>query len=622
MVFENGQKYGAFKKPKEDYVRWKIIRWHISDIMKYSELAEVYNKLESTTKRLDKTYFISQFLRKASEAEVDIAVLLLQGIIFPKYDERKIGVAGRLVLKALNTATGIEVDKIEKEWKNIGDIGEVAEKLVAKKKQATLFSHDLSVKKVFDNLRSLAVLEGQGTVDRKVKLIAELLTSAKPIEAKYIIRTLLEEMRVGVGEGSLRDALVWAYFSKEIGMEYDEKEKELKFKDEEGRQRYKEYSEIVQSALDVTNDFAKVAKIAKEEGVKGLKKLEVKTEKPVKVMLFQKAKDFEDAFETVGKPAAFEYKYDGFRMEIHKKDDKIKLFTRRLEDVTKQFPDVVELVKKNVDAKDFILDSEVTGVHPKTKKFVAFQNISQRIKRKYDIEQMAKEIPVMVNIFDVISLNGKSMIAEPFKERFAALKKIVTKVQHKISWAEQIVTDDIKEAKKFYEKSLEAGNEGVMAKNLSAPYKPGSRVGYGVKIKPTMETLDLVIVGAEWGTGKRGKWLSSFDVACVDPDTGKFLEIGKFGTGVKEKAEEGTSFEELTELLKPLIKSEDGRSVRVKPKIVVEINYEEIQKSPTYSSGFALRFPRLVNLRPDKPVEEIATIEIVEELYMQQRGRN
>jgi DNA ligase 1 len=590
--------------------------------MKYSELVEVYNKLESTTKRLDKIYVISQFLRKASEAEVDIIVLLLQGIIFPKYDERKIGVAGRLVLKALNTATGIEIEKIENEWKKIGDIGEVAEKLVAKKKQITLFSLDLSIKKVFDNLRLLADLEGPGTVDRKVKLIAELLTSAKPREAKYIIRTLLEEMRVGVGEGSLRDALVWAYFSKEIGMKYDEKDKEIEFKDDEGRKKYNEYSGIVQSALDVTNDFSKVAKIAKEEGAKGLQKLEVRTEKPVKVMLFQKAKDFEDAFETVGKPAAFEYKYDGFRMEIHKKDDKVKLFTRRLEDVTKQFPDVVELVKKNVSGKDFILDSEVVGIDPKTKKYMAFQNISQRIKRKYDIEQTIKEIPVMVNIFDAISFDGKSMINKPFKERFELIRKIITKVPYKIACAEQIITDNVKEAKKFYEKSLEMGNEGVMAKNLDAPYKPGSRVGYGVKLKPTMETLDLVIIGAEWGTGKRGKWLSSFDVACIDPDTGKFLEIGKFGTGVKEKAEEGTSFDEITELLKPLIKSEDGRTVKVKPKIVVEINYEEIQKSPTYSSGYALRFPRLVNLRPDKPVEEIATIEMVEELYTEQRGRN
>ena len=202
------------------------------------------------------------------------------------------------------------------------------------------------------------------------------------------------------------------------------------------------------------------------------------------------------------------------------------------------------------------------------------------------------------------------MINEPYKERIKVLKKITEKVPHKIAMAEQIITSDIKEAKKLYDKALAMGNEGVMAKNLEAPYKPGSRVGYGVKIKPTMDTLDLVIVGAEWGKGKRRKWLSSFDLACKGYD-GELLE----------KAEEGTSFEEMTNLLKPLIKSEKGKHVTVKPKIVVEINYEEIQKSPTYSSGYALRFPRLVSLRIDKPVDEIADIDMVEELYHAQRGR-
>lgn len=592
--------------------------------MKYSELVTIYDKLESTTKRLDKTYYIAEFLKKVKEDDLDDIVLLLQGIIFPKYDERKIGFGGRMVLKAINIATGIDVAKIEDEWKKLGDIGEVAEKLIGKKKQATLFSQELSIKKVFDNLRSLSSLEGAGTVDRKVKLVAELLTSASPKEAKYIIRIVLEDMRVGVGEGSLRDALVWAYFSKEIGLEFDKDKKEVAWskefmKDTERKAKYKEYTEILQSALDVTNDFSKVAKVAKEKGIKGLGKLEVKTEKPIKVMLFQKAKDFEDAFERVGKPAAFEFKYDGFRLEIHKKDDKIRLFTRRLEDVSKQFPDVVKFVAENVKGDDFIIDSEIVGLDVKKKRYIAFQNISQRIKRKYDIERMTKEIPVAVCVFDIISFDRKSMINVPYKERSELLKKIV-KEKERIHVAEQILTSDINEAKRFYEKALAAGNEGVMAKNLEAPYKPGSRVGYGVKIKPTMETLDLVIIGAEWGAGKRGKWLSSFDIACKGED-GEFLEIGKFGTGVKEKKEEGTSFEEMTELLKPLIKSEKGKHVLVKPKIVVEINYEEIQKSPTYSSGYALRFPRFVVLREDKPVDEIAAIDMVEEMYFAQRGR-
>ena len=327
----------------------------------------------------------------------------------------------------------------------------------------------------------------------------------------------------------------------------------------------------------------------------------------------------EDAFERVGKPCAFEYKYDGFRLQIHKNNNKIKLFTRRLEDVTPQFPDVVEVINDHIKANNFILDSEIIGIDPKTKKWLPFQSISQRIKRKYDIETIKKTVPVIVNLFDAIMLNDKNLLKIAFKDRRKALEKVTKQSKNKIELAAQLVTDGRKEAEDFYAEALKKGNEGVMVKNLEAPYKPGSRVGYGVKVKPVMETLDLVIVGAEWGEGKRSSWLSSFTIACQD--NGEFLEIGKVGTGIKEKSEEGTSFEELTKLLKPLIINEKGKSIFVKPKIIIEINYEKIQKSPTYSSGYALRFPRLVKLRIDKGLHDVSDIEFIEQLYFSQRNR-
>ncbi len=589
--------------------------------MKYSELVSVYGELDKTTKRLDKTNAIANFLRKVKADDIELVMLLLQGRIYPKWDDRKIGVASKLVLKAIVIATGIDSAKVETMWRKEGDLGAAAEKLVGKKKQATLFSQDLSVSKVYKNLQSLSTLEGAGTVDKKVKLIAELLTSASPAEARYIVRTVLEEMRVGVGEGTLRDAIVWAYFWDELGLEIDTEKgvawtKEFK-KDKEKWNNYLDCVNKVQEALDVTNDYAKVALVAKEKGVKGLDKIELKVDKPIKAMLYQKAADFEDAFERVGVPAAFEYKYDGFRIQIHKKGN-IVLYTRRLENVTHQFPDVVSAVEKNIKSDNFILDAEIVGVSKG--KFLAFQNISQRIKRKYEIEKMVKEIPVMVVLFDAMSIDGENLLKVNFSDRREKLKGIVKESKGKLELAKQVITSKVGEAKKFYEDALKVGNEGVMAKNLSAPYKPGSRVGYGVKIKPIMETLDLVIVGAEWGEGKRSKWLSTFVVACQDED-GQLLEIGKVGTGIKEKAEEGTSFEELTELLKPLITAEDGKEVKVKAKIVIEVNYEEIQKSPTYNSGYALRFPRLVKLREDKPVDEVSSLDMVEELYFDQRGR-
>jgi DNA ligase-1 len=583
--------------------------------MNYIELTKVYESLEATSKRLEKTWIISRFLKKTEAKDLSLITLLLQGRVFPSWDESKIGVAARMVLKAINVSTGISVEKVEAEWKKIGDLGKVTEKLIGVKKQTTLFAQNISVSKVFNNLRKLPDLEGSGSVDQKVQLISELLTSASPIEAKYIVRTVLEDLRVGVADGTLRDAIVWAFFEKEVKLNYDEKEKSI---EPEDREKYNEYSDKVQNAYDMCNDFGIVAEAAKKDGIKGLDKIGLNVGQPIKVMLYPKAKDIADAFERVGKPAAFEYKYDGFRIQAHKRNDKILLFTRRLDEVTKQFPEIVEYIKTNVKGKSFVLDSEAVGFDQKTGKYLPFQSISQRIKRKYDIEMLSKQFPVELNVFDVVSYDGKDMMREPFRKRRELLEKIITQVKKKIVLAKQIITDSEKEAKEFYEESLKMGEEGIMAKKLDGIYNPGRRVGYGVKIKPTMETLDLAIVGAEWGTGKRSGWMSSFVLACRDTDTGEFLEIGRVGTGIKELEGSGITFENLTEMLKPLIIEEKGREVKIRPKIVIEINYEEIQKSPTYSSGYALRFPRLVRLREEKGAKDVSELSYVEDIYYSQ----
>jgi len=340
-------------------------------------------------------------------------------------------------------------------------------------------------------------------------------------------------------------------------------------------------------------------------------------------MLYPKAEDFKEAFEALGKPAQCEFKFDGFRIQAHKKDGKITLFTRRLENVTKQFPDVVKFVEEFVKAKEFIIDSEAVGYDSKTKKYVAFQIISQRIKRKYDIEEIAKKFPVELDVFDVVEYEGENCMNKPFRERRKILEKMVPKeVPFKLKLAEAIVTSSEKEAEEFYQRSLQAGNEGVMVKSLDAPYQPGRRVGGGVKIKPVMETLDVVIVGAEKGEGKRAGWLSSFIIACRDEDSDELVEIGRVSTGFKEKSEEGTSFDDMTKLLDSLIVDKKGKIVKVRPKIIIEVAYEEIQKSPEYSSGYALRFPRLVRLREDRGPDDASTLREVDVLYSKQRGRH
>lgn len=583
--------------------------------MDYSRLVEVYEELNKTTKRLEKTHIISEFLKEVGLDDIEQVVLLLEGRIFPNYDAREIGVASRLMLKSLSTATGISIDKIENEWKKLGDLGLVAEIIIKTKKQATLHSAKLTVKKVFENIRKLAELEGDGTVDRKTQLIAELLTSAKPIEAKYIVKTIIGGMRIGVGQGSMRDAITWVFFGKDIGVKYTKEGNDIEVED---REIYNKYLDAVQHAYDVTNEFAVVAKAAKK-GLKALEDIGMQVGIPIQVMLAIKADTIEEAFETVGKPAAIEFKYDGFRIQAHK-DEKgnIKLFTRRLEDVTKQFPDVVEFVKKNVKAKSFIIDSEAVGYNKKTGKYLPFQNISQRIKRKYDIARMSEDFPVELNVFDIIYYEGKSTINEEFEKRRKLLEKIIKEEPKKIVLSKSKIVSEKKDVEKFFKDSVNAGNEGLMFKALNAPYKPGARVGHMIKYKHIMETLDLVIVGAEWGEGKRAKWLSSYTIACID-DNENFLEVGKVSTGLKEKKEEGLSFLEMTKMLKPLIINDKGKEVKVKPKIVIEVGYEEIQKSPTYESGFALRFPRVIGLREDRGPDEASTLDYVKKLYNGQK---
>ncbi|PIN80314.1 DNA ligase [Candidatus Woesearchaeota archaeon CG10_big_fil_rev_8_21_14_0_10_34_8] len=608
--------------------------------MDYSVLVETYEKLDKTTKRLEKTAILAELFDNTKNTELEEITLLLNGRVFPAWSEQKIGVASKYVLKAMVLASGVDHNKLQTDMNKIGDLGLVAEKVMTKKKQATLFSQKLTVKKVYSNIRKLADISGEGSVDRKVQLIAELLSHATPTEAKYVVRTALEVLRIGIGKGTIRDAIAWSIFPMFVQLfekEYDEKtckkidnieeidklnkkDKVVFVSDLIARENYNKLITAIDHAYHMTNDFAQVVAVAREKGYEGLMKVDIKPFRPVQVMLYKKAKDIKDAFNIVGKPAAFEYKYDGFRIECHKEKDKIRLYTRNFEDVTKQFPDVVDAVKKYVKCDSCIFDSEVVGFNKKTTQYIAFQQISQRIKRKYDIAETIKKLPVEVNVFDILFYDGKSVIDKPLHERRKILSKIIHPKERVIVMSRIMVSDNEKEANKFYNEALDKGNEGIMVKNLEAVYKPGSRVGFGVKVKPVMESLDLCIVGAEWGEGKRASWLTSFIVACRDDDD-NLVTIGKVGTGIKELEGEGVTFKQLTEQLKDDIVEEKGKIVNLKGKLVIEVHYEEIQKSPTYTSGYALRFPRFIRLREDRGPHDCSTLEQIEEFYDEQRGR-
>lgn len=554
--------------------------------MDYSLLTKVYSSLERTSKRLEKTAILAKFFKGLKN--FDKVVLLVRGRVFPETDERKIGMSEKLVMRSIALAVGVSVNDVNNLFKVKGDLGDVAHDLIKVKKQRTLFSSKLSVSKVFENIRKLSSLEGAGSIDRKVKLVAELLTSATPLEARYIVKTVVEQMRVGVASGIVRDAIASAFDS-------DVKD--------------------VEKAYNVLVDYAKVASLAKKGKLSSVK---LGIGNPVKVMLAIIAKDVPDAFSSVGSPALFQYKYDGFRMEIHRKGSSIKLFTRRMDDVTKQFPDVVDIVLKNIKGDNYIIDCEAVGLGSKGE-YLPFQSISQRIKRKHGIDFIAKKFPVELNVFDVLAYNGKNLMDVELLNRHKLLKKLIKEKKGKILIAKSLITSNVSKANKFYKKAIADGFEGLIVKNLNSLYKPGRYVGGWVKLKEILEPLDLVIVGAEYGHGKRSGSLSSFILACKKGN--KFLECGKLGTGFKEKGS-GVTFFQMTKMLKPLIVSEKESVVSVKPKIVIEVGYEEIQKSSKYSSGYALRFPRLLRLRIDeKKSSDINSLKDLERIYKIQKGK-
>jgi DNA ligase-1 len=555
--------------------------------MEYSKLVEIYQSLSETTKMLEKRAIITDFLKGIGSDEVEASVLLLEGRLFPESDKRKIGIGTQLILKSISKVSGKTDSDLNNQWAKIGDLGLVAEKNIS-----SLNRRELTIKQVFNNLRKLSEISGNGSTAKKIGLISELLGYSTGVGSKYLVRTCLEDLRTGAGFGILRDAVADAF-------DVDVKN--------------------VQKAYDLTTDLSRVAIIAKTKGDAGLLKISLNVGTPIKVMLFKKVESVEEGFEVVGSPAIIDYKYDGFRLQIHRSNNKFKLFTRNLEDVTMQFPDIIEIVKKDIKSKNYIIDCEVVGYDKDTKTWKPFQEISQRIKRKYGITEMIKEVPVMIFAFDLIGLNGKNLIDVPFKDRRGKLSRIINEAPFALSLAKKITTSSIEKGQKFYEEALRIGAEGVMMKNLEGIYKPGSRVGFGVKIKPVMETLDLVIVGGTWGTGKRANWISSFILACRTEDG--FEEIGKIGTGFKEKEGLGVSFNKMTKLLKPFIVSESGRSVKIKPGVIIEVKYEEIQKSPTYGSGYALRFPRFVRLRDDKDLKDVDNLKRILKLSSAQRGR-
>jgi len=555
--------------------------------MTYFEyFAKVCSAIEHISGSLEITTNVSNFLKEVSDEELPIVTRFIMGHVFPVWSNKELGLGPNLLYSAISRTSSLPVKRIEELIKETGDVGLALEKaILCGKTHLSFFSEgeQLSIKEVYLRFEKISELSGKGSQDAKIKNLQYLFSQAKPTEIVYLSRLSIEEMRIGVGEGIVRNAIAEAF-----GVP----------------------SELVERGILLTNDPGLVAITAKKEGKEGLIKLGVMINRPLRMMLAQIGPGINETIKEMGL-VAVEWKYDGARVQIHKNENDITIYSRKLEDVTSSLPDLVKSIRTNVSAKSVILDGEAVAIG-KNNRPKPFQEILKRFRRKYDVSTTAIEIPLYLNLFDILYLNGDSLIDIPLIKRREKLEEVCDKSVV----AKQIITDDPAVVESIYNEALAAGHEGVMLKNPGSSYSPGKRGKNWLKLKPIMETLDLIVIGGEWGEGRRTKFIGSYLLACRDPDTEKLLPIGRVATGITDE-----QLEDLTKLFKDLIVSENGIHVDIEPKIVFEVAFEEIQRSPNYGSGYALRFPRLVNVRTDKSIEDADSIERIEQLYIGQKGR-
>lgn len=562
--------------------------------MEYRELVDVYEELEATQATLEKIELLRDLYTRVDESLLPVVILLSRGKVFASWQEEDLGVSTALTKEAVAKATGIEESQLETWWRETGDLGNAAARAVEERKQSTLLAETLTVQGVHDSLQEVAGFEGEGSQQQRIDAIAHLVSNADPDEARYLVRTVVGAMRLGVGEGAVRDAIAAAFLDGSASA-----------------------VDAVERAHQVTNDFRVVAETAKAEGEAGLADLEIELFRPIKVMLAEKAELLQTGLHDLaddGEDVLLEYKYDGIRTQIHHENNRTEVYTRRLENISTQFPEVVAAAEDQLAGDEYIVEGELVAYDPETGDPLPFQQLSKRVKRKYDIDEIQQEIPVTVHLFDILYYNGQSLLDETLSCRLDTLDHVLSDEQDLVlTRASSLRTGSEDAAAEFYQSALAGGHEGLMLKNLEAGYQPGTRVGYMMKLKPTMEPLDLVVTRAKWSEGRRSDYLGRVYLGCRDIDTGEFVEVGRMATGFTD-----AELEEITSRLRPLIEETDGREVQVQPGVVVEVEYEEIQESPEYGSGFALRFPRFLDFRDDIGLEDVDSLERVAELYESQ----
>lgn len=577
--------------------------------MDYSVIVDSYEKIEATTKRLEMTNHLVELLKKTPKEVIARVVYLTQGKLYPDFVGIEMGVAEKLAIKALTRATGGSENVILKELMKSGDIGETAEKQLKQRKQSTFFSKKLTVERVYETLDKMAKTSGSGAVDTKMALLSSLLTDASPKEAKWLIRTVTGNLRLGIADMTVLDALAIAYGGG------------------------KETREKIERAYNISSDLGRVAAVVAEKGISGIEEFQVVVFEPIRPMLAERLGAPEEILEKFGGKCVAEYKYDGERVQAHKSGDRVVLYSRRLENISSQYPDAISLIREQLNVKEAILEAECVAMDLESGDMRPFQELMHR-RRKYGIEAAINQYPISLFSFDLLYVDGEDLTQQPLPVRRRRLEAII-KPNDRLKPAAQKLITNSKALEDFFEEAIEEGCEGIMCKSIGkeSVYQAGNRGWLWIKFKrdyrsEMTDTVDLVVVGAFYGRGKRVGTYGALLLATYNPQEDVFETVTKCGTGFTD--------EDLAKLYNMLqrhvvprkhsrVKSTLEADVWFEPVVVLEILGAEVTLSPIHTSamdsirrgsGLAIRFPRFTGkYRDDKSPQDATTSAEVLEMY-------
>ncbi|MDI9643996.1 MAG: ATP-dependent DNA ligase [Candidatus Verstraetearchaeota archaeon] len=587
----------------------------------YQELVELYDRLSATTKRLEMTDILVQFFKNCPNSVLDKAVYLTQGRLYPEFVPLELGVADRLIIKSIAQSVAAPESEVNALYKRLGDLGKVAESMLSKgKKQATLcfFSGEarrdkVTVEHVYNVLDRIARAQGEGSQEEKIRLLSDLLRDASPREAMYIVRTVSGAMRLGIADMTILDALAIAFAGS------------------------KDARESVERAYNMTSDLGTIAVTLATEGIGALRSIKPIPGRPVRPMLAERLSSPEEILEKMGGRCAVEYKYDGERVQIHRDGDgRINLFSRRLENINGHYPDVLELAAHRLASETFIVEGEIVAVDSYTGDMLPFQELMHR-RRKYGVDEAMQAYPAALKLFDALLVEGDDLTLEPYPVRRERLSEI-TREGDRISLAKQRVVSDARSLENFFEEAISEGCEGLVAKSIdsSSVYKAGARGWLWIKYKrdyrsEMQDSVDLVAVGAYWGTGRRAGNIGTLLLAAYDPDEDVFRTVCKCSTGFSDEEIAGMKSlleKDIISHKHPRVDSKLSPDMWLSPSKVLEVRGAEITLSPIHTcglgmirdgSGLAIRFPRFTGRwRSEKRPEDATTVMEIVEMYKSQ----